>query len=160
MALSLTGLAGSVVHVVAAPYSRAMAVVEYVGRVADKTETLLDETTEAVRAARPVIDALAEAVDDGLVDEMRTGVRQLSASTALWNKVSTQVDQTLPLVDRAARAVQSAMPSFTALSTTSSEMRRAREAMEHLAGLVNATLEQLDSLPGARLVRRRTIHTP
>ena len=34
-------------------------------------------------------------------------------------------------------------------------VRQAREAAEHLVGLVDTTLVQLDSLPGAKLVRRR-----
>jgi hypothetical protein len=40
-------------------------------RIALKSEELLEETISTMRAARPVIDALGRALDDGLADDVR-----------------------------------------------------------------------------------------
>jgi hypothetical protein len=40
-------------------------------RLALKSEELLEETIATMRAARPVIDAVARALDDGLADDIR-----------------------------------------------------------------------------------------
>lgn len=149
MGMNLAGIAGAVASTAASAatngFSRATSTIAYVERMAAKAETLLDETTDAVRAARPVIDAMAEAVEDGMVDDMRTTVGQMQ--------------NTVGLVDRTTRAVQGTLPVVASLHTTQTDVRVAREAAEHLVGLVNTTIEQLDSLPGARLVRRRITRT-
>jgi hypothetical protein len=93
-------------------YDAVAGTVSYVVRIAHKAETLLDETTEAVRATRRVVDTV--------------GI-----------------------------ALESALPLLTTIPDTQEDVRQAREAAEHLVGLVDTTLVQLDSLPGAKLVRRR-----
>ena len=109
MRLSVSGVAGSILSTVGTTYSRAVGAVDYGTRVAHKSEILLDETIETMRAARPLIRALSEAVDDGLLDEMRDTMHQSDSTIRLANTVSRRV---------------------------------------------NVTLEQLDSLPGAKQVRR------
>lgn len=95
-----------------AAYTGAADARAYVVRMAQKAETLLDETTAAVRATRHVVESVGRAVD-------------------------------------------AALPVLATVPSTQDDVRQAREAAEHLVGLVDSTLVQLDSLPGAKLVRRR-----
>lgn len=152
-------------------YGRAVGTVDYVERVARKAEALLDESIDVVRTARPVVEAVAQAVDDGLVDDLRSAVRQADAGFTRMNRVSGQIEQTvpaidstlsrigrtLPVVERTARAVHDTMPGVSVLPSTRDEIRMAREATERLAGVLNAALEQLEALPGAGLVRRTLV---
>jgi hypothetical protein len=150
MALSISGVAGSVASTLTGTYSRAVGAVDYGARVAQKSETLLDETIETMRVARPLIQSLSEAVDDGLLDEMRNTVRQTDSTIRLVNTVSRHVEH----------ALYSTVPILSTLPSTQEDVRIAREAAERLVGLVTATLEPLDSLPGAKLVRRRIVRAP
>lgn len=57
-------------------------------------------------------------------------------------------------------AVETTLPVLTTIPATQDDVRQAREAAERLVGLVDTTLVQLDSLPGAKLVRRRMNRVP
>lgn len=163
------GVVAVVSGVVTAPVSRALATVAYVERVSVKVEHLLDESIEMLEDARPALVALTEAVDAGILDDVRESLHKLESTLSLVERVSTQVDQTLPkldttvhhigltlpLVDRTTKAVHASVPMLASLPSTQEEVRMAREAVQHLAGLLNAALEQVETLPGAKLVRRR-----
>ena len=113
--------------------------------------------------AAPVVEAVGQAVDGGLVDQdtlhrvdatWAASSAPRSTSTAL--PVSTppcSTGTTLPLVDRTARALHAAVPSITSLRPRRTPA--GPRAAQHLVALVNLTLEQLDTLPGAAMVRRR-----
>ncbi len=169
MAVSIAGVTALVSQAVTAPVIRVANGVAYVGRVSGKMETLVDEMTQTVRAARPVVTAVGKAVDDGIIDDFVGALHKMDSTLSLVGRVSTQIEQTLPrldttvrhigttlpLVDRTTKAVRTALPDLAQLPSTQQEVRMAREAVQHLVGLVNATLDQLDTLPGAKAVRRR-----
>lgn len=169
MELSIGRVAGLVVTPVAGATGEVLGGVAYVRRVSGKVEELLDRSIDLLATAAPVVEAVGQAVDDGLVDEVRDTLHRVDATLGRVERAAEHVDRalprldstvqhlgtTLPLVDRTAKALHAAVPSITSLPSTAEELRLAREAAQHLVALVNLTLEQLDTLPGAAMVRRR-----
>jgi hypothetical protein len=62
---------------VASIASRPVALVDFTGRMAVKLEQLLDEMIQTLRVVRPLVSTLARALDDGLIDDVLTGIQQL-----------------------------------------------------------------------------------
>lgn len=85
-------------------------------KMAATSQELLEEVVLTLRAARPLVKALSDAVEDGLIDD----IRQLVATAA----------------------------------ETQEDVRAAREAAERIVGLVDATLDGVGGVPGAKLVVR------
>lgn len=83
-------------------------------RMALRSEELLEETILTLRAARPLIEALSEAVENGLLDDVN-----LLLST---------------------------------VSETQDDVKAAREAIDRLVGLINATLDGVGGVPGAQII--------
>lgn len=127
-------------------------------RVSAKAETLLYEYIGLLQDARPLVKAVAEAVDAGLIDDLRTGLRilettvnQVALVTGTLDKAATQIGKLIPSLDKTATR---ALPVLESLPQTQEDIRVARETAARLEGLLNATVGQVSALPGARLVAR------
>jgi hypothetical protein len=83
-------------------------------RMALKSEELLEEVILTLRAARPLIEALSEAVEAGLLDD----VNALLATAG----------------------------------DTQEDIKAARESIERVVGVINATLDGVGGVPGAQLI--------
>ena len=121
-----------VTTVVTDTYVRGRDTLDYTGRIAMKAEVLLDEVIETLRVGRPLLVALAAAVEDGLLVELMAAVRQVDRATDLLEKATDQLDNVLPLLDATA--------PFT--------------------GIVNTGIGQVSRLPGVNRVRRRPVEEP
>lgn len=83
-------------------------------RMALKSEELLEETILTMRAARPVLEAVGEAIEAGLLDDVNV--------------------------------------LLSTVSQTQDDVKAARESMERLVSLINATLDGVGGVPGAQLI--------
>ena len=103
------------------------------GRVAGQLGSFAHEVTITAKALHQVLLALAEAVDDGLVDELRAGLRNVAVAVELMAVVNQQLDQAMPVIDATA-------PTLKVMNTTLAQL--------------NSTIAQLEALPGVRIARR------
>ena len=132
----------------------------YTIRMTGKAETFLDEAIGFMQDARPLVVALTEAVDTGMIDDVRRVMRITEAAINQITLVSNRLDQAagqlaklLPSVDRTAEGMRSLVPVIQGLPQTQEDIRVARDAVQRVEALVNATLGQLDALPGAKLAK-------
>ena len=102
-------------------------------RLAGHVSSLVRELTITARALRTVLLAVAEAVDDGFLDELRVGLQHVAAAVELMAVVSTQLDRAMPALD-------ATTPTLTLMNSTLAQL--------------NGTIAQLDGLPGVRIARR------
>jgi hypothetical protein len=110
-------------------------------RLLDTTEVVFEELLLTLRETRPLLRRLDTAVDDGVLEDLARMVARL--------------DKTLTMLEEVAREAEERLPSLDSVAATQADVEGARLATERLVALVDATLTQLDSLPGASLVRRR-----
>ncbi len=109
------------------------------GRLAERTSTLLRELRVTARATQRVLLALAEAIDEGFLEEVRGGLRTISSAVELMATVSEQLDQALPVLD-------ATTPTLRVMNSTLDQL--------------NGTIAQLDALPGVRMARRFVMRPP
>ncbi len=133
---------------------------DYTIRMTGKAETFLDESIGFLRDARPLVVALSKAVDDGLVDDVRrmmriteTTLNQLAVVSGHLDTAAGQISKILPTVDRTAQGMKKMLPVIETLPATQEDIREARAAVQQVQALVNATVGQLDVIPGAKLVK-------
>ena len=110
-------------------------------RLLDTTEVVFEELLLTLRETRPLLRRLDATVDDGVLEDLARMVARL--------------DRTLTMLEEVAREAETRLPTLESVATTQADVEGARLATERLVALVDATLTQLDSLPGAGLVRRR-----
>jgi hypothetical protein len=110
-------------------------------RLLDTAEVVFEELLLTLRETRPLLRRLDTAVDDGVLEDLARMVERL--------------DKTLAMLEEVAREAEGRLPSLDSVAATQADVEGARLATERLVALVDATLTQLDSLPGAGLVRRR-----
>lgn len=103
------------------------------GRLAGRMSSFAHEVTITAKALQLVLLALADAVDDGLVDELRAGLRNVAVAVELMAVVNEQLDQAMPVIDATA-------PTLKVMNTTLAQL--------------NSTIAQLEALPGIRIARR------
>ncbi|MCX6397286.1 MAG: hypothetical protein NTV23_12415 [Propionibacteriales bacterium] len=132
-------------------------------RVAGKAETFLDESIGFMRDARPLVVALTQAVESGMIDDVRrimriteTTVNQIALVSARLDSAATQIGKILPSIDRTAEGMKKVLPVIEGLPATQEDIRLARDAVQRVEALVNATFSQLDMIPGAKLVKGLT----
>ena len=118
----------------------------YVRRLTGKLELLLDEVLALLAEVRPLVPALVHAVERGLLDEVTDLVREVrplvpALAEALDRGLLDDVDATLARLET--------------LPGTQDDVRLIVETLNTLVGLTTITLDQLESIPGAGLVRRR-----
>lgn len=133
---------------------------DYTIRMTGKAETFLDESIGFLRDARPLVVALSHAVDTGLIDDVRSVMRitestltQLAAVSAHLDSAAGQIAKILPTVDKTAQGMRKMLPVIETLPATQEDIRAARDAVQQVQALVNATVGQLDVIPGAKLVK-------
>ncbi len=102
-------------------------------RLADQLAALLRELGVTAAATQKVLVALAEAIDEGFLDEVRGGLRNISAAVELMATVSEQLDQAMPVLD-------ATTPTLKVMNSTLAQL--------------NSTIAQLEALPGVRMARR------
>jgi hypothetical protein len=110
-------------------------------RLLDTTEVVFEELLLTLRETRPLLRRLDATVDDGVLDDLARMVARL--------------DRTLTMLEEVAREAEARLPSLESVATTQADVEGARVATERLVATVDAALTQLESLPGAGLVRRR-----
>jgi len=110
-------------------------------RLLDTTEVVFEELLLTLRETRPLLRRLDAMVDDGVLEDLARMVARL--------------DRTLTMLEEVAREAEARLPTLESLATTQADVEGARVATERLVATVDATLTQLESLPGAGLVRRR-----
>ena len=118
----------------------------YVRRLTGKLELLLDEVLALLAEVRPLVPALVHAVEQGLLEEVTALVREVrplvpALSQAIEQGLLDDVDATLARLET--------------LPGTQDDVRLIVETLNTLVGLTTITLDQLESIPGAGLVRRR-----
>lgn len=135
----------------------------YTVRMTGKAETFLDESIGFLSDARPLVRALTEAVDAGLIDDVRrimriteTTVTQIALVSARLDSAAAQLAKVLPSIDRTAAGMKNLVPVIDRLPATQEDLRITREAVQRVEAMVSATLVQLDALPGAGLVKGLT----
>jgi hypothetical protein len=102
-------------------------------RLVTRLRLVLAELTRTACEVRDLVRALALAVEDGFLDEVRLGLRELPRTVALIEHVSGQIEQALPVLD-------ATTPTLGMVNATLDQL--------------NATVAQLDALPGVRIARR------
>lgn len=100
---------------------------------------VLQELRDTLAAGRTLLLALAEAVEDGLLDDVRAGMHQVTAAVELMEQVNRQMADALPVLHATA-------PSLGMVNATLAQL--------------DATVSQLDALPGVRLARRFVSRPP
>lgn len=119
----------------------AMSVLGAIGSMGKLAQWQLDRTIEGVAYTQRLGGKV-----EVLIDET---IETLRAAQPVLHAVNTAI------ADGFLDEVREAVQHVDGLPDTMLDVRAAREAAEHLVGLVNTTLEQLDGLPGAKLVRKR-----
>lgn len=102
-------------------------------RLASRLGVLLRELRLTATALHTVLLAVAEAVEDGFVDELRAGLREVAVAVELMAVVNQQLDRAMPVLD-------ATTPTLGVMNATLAQL--------------NATISQLDTLPGVRMARR------
>lgn len=132
----------------------------YTVRMTGKAETFLDESIGFMRDARPLVVALTEAVESGMIDDLRrvmriteTAINQVALVSNRLDQAATQLAKLVPSVDKTAQGMKSLLPVIDSLPATQDDLRITREAVQRVEALVTSTLDQLDAIPGAKLVR-------
>lgn len=134
--------------------------VDYTVRMSGKAETFLDESIGFMQDARPLVLALTAAVESGMIEDIRrimriteTTVNQIALVSARLDSAATQIAKILPSVDRTAEGMKKMLPVIEGLPATQEDIRLARDAVQRVEALVNATVDQLDMIPGAKLAK-------
>jgi len=133
---------------------------DYTVRMTGKAETFLDEAIGFMQDARPLVVALTDAVESGLIDDVRrvmriteTAINQVALVSNRLDQAASQLAKLVPSVDKTAQGMKSLMPVIEGLPQTQEDIRIARDAVQRVEALVNTTLGQLDIIPGAKLVK-------
>lgn len=103
------------------------------GRLVGGAGDLVEEVVVTVRAARIVLLRVADALEEGPIDDLGAGLEDVSRAAALVERVSGQVDRALPVLD-------SATPTLALMNSTLAQLE--------------LTLAQLQSMPDVRMTKR------
>ncbi len=98
-----------------------------------QTAAVLAEVWLTARTVQRLLAAVADAVDDGLLAELRSGFEDIRRAVELMEQVTVQIDQALPVLEATAPALGLMNGSIAQL---------------------NATVTQLEGLPGVRMARK------
>ena len=132
----------------------------YTVRMTGKAETFLDESIGFLQDARPLVIALTDAVESGMIDDVRRVMRiteatvnQIALVSNRLDQAATQLAKLVPTVNGTASGLKNLIPVIESLPETQEDIRIARDAVQRVEALVNATVGQLDVIPGAKLVK-------
>jgi hypothetical protein len=130
-------------------------------RLMDTAEVVLDELLVTLREVRPLLRRIDAAVEGGVLDDlgrMATRLDDLSRMATRLDELghmASRLDELMDRLGKVANEAEARLPSLQSLAATQADVEGARRATERLVNLVDTTLTQLDSLPGAGLVRKR-----
>jgi hypothetical protein len=99
----------------------------------DQTRVVLAEVWTTTRAVQRLLLVVADAIEDGLLLELRSGFADIRRAVELMEQVTVQIDQAMPVLEATAPALGLMNGSIAQL---------------------NATVAQLEGLPGVRMARR------
>jgi hypothetical protein len=102
-------------------------------RLAERAGVLLREIGVTAQALQQVLLAVADAVEDGFLDELRAGLRDVAIAVELISVVNDKLDQAMPVLDATA-------PTLKLMNSTLTQL--------------NGTIAQVEALPGVRMARR------
>ena len=98
-----------------------------------QASAVLSEVWLTARTVQRLMMAVADAIDDGLLAELRSGFEDIRRAVELMEQVTVQIDQALPVLEATAPALGLMNGSIAQL---------------------NSTVAQLEGLPGVRMARR------
>jgi len=104
-----------------------------VNRLRAQTSLVLGEVWLTTRALQRLLLVVADAIEDGLLLELRSGFTDIRRAVELLEQVTVQIDNALPVLEATAPALGLMNGSIAQL---------------------NATVVQLEGLPGVRMARR------
>jgi hypothetical protein len=123
---------GQAVTVVATDsYARVDASLDWTARVAGKVERILDQVIDTLDAAAPLVPAVVEAVEDGLIDDVRAALVRIDDAVTIVTTVSQQIEQAMPVLDATAGGIGV------------------------VGSTIGTTIGTVQAIPGARLISRR-----
>ena len=99
----------------------------------DQATLVLGEVWLTTRALQRLLLVVADAIEDGLLVELRSGFADIRRAVELMEQVTVQIDNALPVLEATAPALGLMNGSIAQL---------------------NATVAQLEGLPGVRMARR------
>jgi hypothetical protein len=102
-------------------------------RLMAQTTQLMRELTVTARAMQKVLLVVAEAMEEGFLEELRIGLHNVAVAVELMATVNQQLDQAMPVLD-------ATTPTLKLMNSTLAQL--------------NSTIAQLDALPGVRMARR------
>lgn len=104
-----------------------------VNRLREQASLVLGEVWLTTRALQRLLLVVADAIEDGLLVELRSGFADIRRAVELMEQVTVQIDNALPVLEATAPALGLMNGSIAQL---------------------NATVAQLEGLPGVRMARR------
>ena len=110
-----------------------------VSRLREQTSLVLGEVWLTTRALQRLLLVVADAIEDGLLVELRSGFADIRRAVELMEQVTAQIDNALPVLEATAPALGLMNGSIAQL---------------------NATVAQLEGLPGVRMARRLVSRPP
>ena len=129
----------------------AAATVQLGERLAANLERALELHIKTLELAQPLIVSLTEAVEDGLLDDLRVALRAIEAGIALSEQVSQQMATMNSLLDGTTQAVRdtaaTASGVIESLPATRLELAQLREAVDRMVGQMTA-VAPLGAIPG------------
>lgn len=99
----------------------------------EQASLVLAEVWLTTRALQRLLLVVADAIEDGLLLELRSGFADLRRAVELMEQVTVQIDQALPVLEATA-------PAFGLMNGSIAQL--------------NSTVAQLEGLPGVRMARR------
>jgi hypothetical protein len=148
---------GAVANLASSGVRGASATVHFGTAVASKLEQAIDLHIKTLQAAQPIVVALAKAVDEGLIDDLRVGLRAIDATVTMMNRMGKQMDQTTALFEETTGHVRQTAAAATTmmdvLPATQLDIARLGEAMERMLAMWTEPIPGFDNMPGVKQAR-------
>jgi hypothetical protein len=103
------------------------------GVLREQSSAVLAEVWLTTRALQRLLLVVADAIEDGLLLELRSGFADIRRAVELMEQVTVQIEQAMPVLEATAPALGLMNGSIAQL---------------------NATVAQLEGIPGVRMARR------
>ena len=149
--------AGAVTALASGGLRGVTATVRVAKTMSDQVARAIDLHIKTLQAAQPVIAALARSIDEGLIDDLRGGLRALDTTATMLNRMGERLDemsahleQTMEPVRETAAAVRVLMNASPAAQAN---LNQAGQAMERMVGLMAPASAGFDLMPGVKQAR-------
>jgi hypothetical protein len=122
-------------------------------RLAGKLEHALDLHIKTLESAQPFVAALTRAIDAGLIDDLRAGLRTVETGMVVADRLTQQLGVLIGILDTATQAVRDASATahgiMDGLPTAQAEFVRMHEVMEEMLKLMRTMpVTPQDFIPG------------